>query len=381
MRRTPMPAAFLLLAGTALLAAAGPGRANEAVYQRLLRSTGWVVAGQNTGTCVLVDADKKLAATNFHVVGLRPEVQVLFPRSEDGRIVAERKAYQDDLTEKGIKAKVVARDPRRDLALIRLEQLPEGVEAVAIAADRPHPGQQVHSIGNPAASDALWVYSSGTVRQVYNKSFALDGSQLVEASVVETQSPINPGDSGGPLVNDDGQLVGVISGTNRNAALVSLAIEAGELRALLRGDVKTIDRTVRAALDRLNLKYAVDDLGEFRLNYNMTGGGSHSVFVESLAESLGKARFRKVWAVAQASDRPLSADVLRKALLDNPRWKVGAWEVQRVNGKECLVFCAKVPADLDADTLHTTLRAVLEISFDMKKAVQPADAPKAAAAR
>lgn len=381
MRRCLRTAAFLLLAGTALLASASTGRADEAVYQRLLRSTAWVVAGQNSGTCVLVDAERKLAATNFHVVGLLPEVQVVFPNSDEGRIIAERKYYQDGLAEKAIKGRVVARDPRRDLALIRLDRVPEGVEAVEIAAERPHPGQQVHSIGNPGASDALWVYSSGTIRQVYNKTFTLDGNQLVEASVVETQSPVNPGDSGGPLVNDEGQLVGVMSGSNRNATLVSVGIEAGELRALLRGDIKTIDRTVRAALDRLNLKYSVDDLGLFRLSYTMAGGDSHAVFVESLAETLGKARFRKVWSLACASEKPLSADLVRKALEENVRWKVGAWELRRVNGKECLIFCARVPADLDPDSLQATIRGVVEVAVQMKKATQPAESPKSEAAK
>jgi hypothetical protein len=252
---------------------------------------------------------------------------------------------------------------------------------VELAAKAPRPVQQVHSIGNSGASEALWVYSSGTVRQVYDKRFALAGGQVVEAGVLETQSPINPGNSGGPLVNDDGQLVGLVSASRRDAALVSLGIGVGELRALLRGDIKTIDRGVRAALGRLGLQYTVNDLGVFRLDFRMADGDRHAVFIGSQTEPLGKARVREVWAFACASDKPLPAELVRKALEENLRWKIGAWAVHRQNGKESPVFCARVPADFDPDSLGATIRAVLQVSYQAKKAAAPAEAPKDGAAK
>ena len=56
-------------------------------------------------------------------------------------------------------------------------------------------------MGNPGASDAYWVYTSGAISQVYQKTIRYN-TQTVQARVLETQSPINPGDSGGPVVND-----------------------------------------------------------------------------------------------------------------------------------------------------------------------------------
>src|SRR5207249_11462107 len=102
--------------------------------------------------------------------------------------------------------------------------------------ESPGPGQRVHSIGNPGSSDGLWLYTSGTVRQVYHKKWQSRGSQRIysfEAEVVETQSPTNPGDSGGPLVNDQGDLVAVTQGTASGAQLLSLFIDLSEVRTFL----------------------------------------------------------------------------------------------------------------------------------------------------
>ena len=52
-----------------------------------------------------------------------------------------------------------------DLALIELiDPLPEGTVELKLAADSADPADRVHSIGNPGASGALRVYTSGTVR-------------------------------------------------------------------------------------------------------------------------------------------------------------------------------------------------------------------------
>jgi len=87
-----------------------------------------------------------------------------------------------------------------------------------------HPGEVVYTIGNPGASDVLWVHSSGSVRQVAHLDYKM-GSQEVNAWVVETQTPINSGDSGGPVVNGKIELVAINSSHQTNARLMALACE------------------------------------------------------------------------------------------------------------------------------------------------------------
>jgi S1-C subfamily serine protease len=212
------------------------------IYKRTLRSTVWIVvpiggAKAATGTGSVVDLKGGFILTNYHVVADKDEATVFFPIIEkNGDIVAERSFYM----KKGarFKGKVVARDPKKDLALIQLnDKIPEGGRALYIARESPSPGQRLHSIGNPGASDALWVYTQGTVRQVYHKNFRIkgEGGFEVDCKIVETQSPVNAGDSGGPVVNDRGELVAVTQGhlSDAQARLVSIFIDVSEVRKFL----------------------------------------------------------------------------------------------------------------------------------------------------
>jgi len=214
----------------------------EKVYDRALHSTVWVLVPLGgtrayTGSGSLIDASRRLILTNYHVVKENERAFVHFPIFEKGKPVAERQAYP---TNKSLPGKVVAKDSRRDLALIQLDgPVPSEAKAMKLAKDGPSPGQRVHSIGNPGASGALWLYTEGSVRQVYRKQFRSgkegEGFIDIDARVVETQSPINAGDSGGPVVNDKGELVAVVQGhlSDAQARSISIFIDVTEVRDLL----------------------------------------------------------------------------------------------------------------------------------------------------
>jgi hypothetical protein len=351
----------------ALATVSGAVRANDRVYQRVLASTAWVLAGDTLGSGVVVDQERRLVATNFHVVGMQAEVRVVFPDFQDGVAVAERQHYLAGLDRLAVKGKVFLRDPRRDLALVQLERLPDGVLALPLAPASAAPGRRVHSVGNPGASDALWVYSSGTVRQVYHKRYAASGGPLVEARVLETQSPINSGDSGGPVVNDRCQLVGIVTAFRAGANLVTTCIDVAEVRGLLRGEVKTIDAKVRASLEQSKLKYAVNDMGVFRLAFTMRDGGSQFVYIDSQTQLLAESRYREVWATAQEVSGPLNSTLANRLLELNRKVSIGAWEVRKSGTKGLVVFCARIPADAETGELKATLQAVLGVSYALKK--------------
>jgi S1-C subfamily serine protease len=215
----------------------------EKVYDRTLRSAVWIlvpVGGgkARSGSGALIDAGRGLILTNYHVVRDDDRVLVHFPIYTNGKPVAERKAYSPN---RSVPAKVLAREPRRDLAIIQLERpVPPEAKALKLAKDSPKPGSRVHSIGNPSASGALWVYTEGSVRQVYSKKFLSKGRDgeapfEVDARIVETQSPVNAGDSGGPVVNDKGELVAIVEGhlEDSQARAVSMFIDVSEVRDLL----------------------------------------------------------------------------------------------------------------------------------------------------
>jgi len=217
--------------------------AGTSVYKNVLRSTVWVHSDRGggklaTGSGTLVDRGRRLVLTNYHVVGDVRKATVYFPDyGPDRKAIPERKHYLSRSSRLGTSGDVIEIDKQGDLALIRIDRVPDEVPAIKLAAESPDPGQTVHSIGNPGRSGALWVYTPGKVRQVYSKKWKarLDERTIhtFEAKVIETDSPTNPGDSGGPLANDRGELVGVTQGGALDAQSLSIFVDLSEVRRLI----------------------------------------------------------------------------------------------------------------------------------------------------
>lgn len=232
----------LLLALLVAAPASAQGPAGGAkVYQQAVPAVVYVQSvrpnGTASGSGTLIDADRRLVLTNYHVVEDNPKATVMFPEFRDGRPVPERQFYKDRAGRFGVPGRVVTVDQKADLAVIQIDRIPDGVKAVALAADSPTPGETVHSIGNAGKSGALFGYVRGTVRQVYRKKWqaALDKNRIAtfEAKVIETDSPTNPGDSGGPLLNDAGKLVGVTQGGATNADSVSFFVDLSQVKQVM----------------------------------------------------------------------------------------------------------------------------------------------------
>ena len=234
----------VLIPAVALVAAPAPAQepaGGAKVYQQAIPSVAWVHStrtnGLATGSGSLVDRDKRLVLTNYHVVGENPKTTVFFPVYRDGQPIPERQYYSDRAKRLGTPGRVVAVDKTADLALIEVEKVPDDAKGIPLAAASPGPGDAVHSLGNAGKSGALWGYVRGTVRQVYHKKWQaqLEKGHVAtfNAKVIETDSPTNPGDSGGPLLNDRGELVGVTQGGATNAQLVSFFVDLSEVKRVL----------------------------------------------------------------------------------------------------------------------------------------------------
>ncbi len=106
-----------------------------------------------------------------------------------------------------IPAVVIASDPLADLALLRLETIPTGVQPVALGdSDRTVLGEQVFVVGAP--------YGLGhtvTVGHVSGRRIQVDQGLGIEVEFFLTDTSINPGNSGGPMFNMQGEVIGIIS--------------------------------------------------------------------------------------------------------------------------------------------------------------------------
>lgn len=247
MQRVPFAVVLLATLLFAPIAQATQQTTGKDVYNKTLRSTALVIAPQgdkaSQGTGWLLDKARRWIVTNHHVVGTSERVIVMFPFFRDGKAVAEREFYIKSAPR--VNGRVVANDVKRDLALIELDSVPGDAVQVRQAKDSPSPGDNVHAVGNPSASDALWVYTSGTVRQVYRKKITQD-NETFDARIIETQSPLNPGDSGGPVLNDLGDLVGVSRAIRVGVQLVAICVDVSEVRDFIREAERNPQRVAEA---------------------------------------------------------------------------------------------------------------------------------------
>jgi S1-C subfamily serine protease len=235
----PMAAVLAVLGSATAIFAQSKDEGAE-VYRKVVRSTVWIHSDRgkllSTGTGSLVDKDARLVLTNFHVVGDVKRATVYFPAFRDEKPIPERSYYLDRRSSLGIHGTVLAVDKQADLAVIRIDKVPEGEKEIPLAGGSPDPGQSVHSVGNPGGSGALWVYTPGRVRQVYQKNWRAEVDNKAmnfKAKVIETDSATNPGDSGGPLVDDKGELVGVTQGGAIKAQLLSTFVDVSEVKRVL----------------------------------------------------------------------------------------------------------------------------------------------------
>lgn len=206
------------------------------VYHYLLKRTGCVrfaidASTFSFGTGWILDLPNRLMVTNLHVVDIRAgKVEVWFPdRDKSGEVIHDAAHYFQNV--KPIPATVIWTDRIRDLGLIQLDSLPDGLEEVPLAPASTVTGQQLFSLaGKPRGSEGLWIFSQGTVRGVYKRSIALGGP----IQVVETQIPLNQGNSGGAIVNNKGELVAVFEGLRTDAQLVNMCIDLSEVNGFLK---------------------------------------------------------------------------------------------------------------------------------------------------
>jgi S1-C subfamily serine protease len=214
-----------------------PASADSGAYQRALHATGWIIVPEENGyvvwgTCWVVDRARREVITDCHVVSGSRRARVYFPRYIDGEVIHDSSYYLGRL--RPIDGQVIYKDVKRDLALVRLDSLPLGVQALRLASEAPKVGEAIHSIGtSPLLTPGeVWRHARGKVRRVF---FMVTANRSKwEACAVETRSLHAQGDSGSAIVNSKGEVIGVLHGTSRSRKKrTGYATEVSEVKEFL----------------------------------------------------------------------------------------------------------------------------------------------------
>lgn len=103
-------------------------------------------------------------------------------------------------------AKVVGVDPNSDLAILKVEKLPQDTHPLPMGdSSKVHVGDYVVAIGNPFALGTSMSY--GIVSALGRVIPSLTDYTIPQA--IQTDAAINPGNSGGPLINMNGEVIGI----------------------------------------------------------------------------------------------------------------------------------------------------------------------------
>ncbi len=126
--------------------------------------------------------------TNAHVVAGATQIEITFA---DGTIS---------------EATLVGLDPDSDLAVLKVAQLPAGVNALPLGnINELAVGQTVVAIGNPFGLEGT--LTRGIISALGRTIPAMTPFSIPHA--IQTDAAINPGNSGGPLLDLQGRVVGV----------------------------------------------------------------------------------------------------------------------------------------------------------------------------
>ncbi len=127
--------------------------------------------------------------TNFHVIANAQKLTVTLQN------------------QKTFPATVVGSEPRKDIAVLKIEAPPQDLTPIQRYAGRwpLEVGQKVIAIGNPFGLDHT--LTTGIISALGREVDGIGGVTIRD--MIQTDAAINPGNSGGPLLDSSGRLIGM----------------------------------------------------------------------------------------------------------------------------------------------------------------------------
>lgn len=163
---------------------------------------------QALGSGFLIREDG-LIVTNNHVIEGADIIQVQIGSAAD----------------KLVDAKVIGRDGRTDIALLKVEGHGYPVLQLGSSATT-EVGEWVAAFGNPFGN-------AHTMTKGIVSAKGRDITEINRFPMIQTDAPINPGNSGGPLVNLKGQVIGVNAAIDPRAQNIGFAIPIDDVKSIL----------------------------------------------------------------------------------------------------------------------------------------------------
>ncbi len=159
------------------------------------------------GSGFVISADGYIV-TNNHVIEEVDEIIVAFENEEE------------------LAAEIVGRDPKTDIALIKVEPEKPLVALPLGDSEVVRPGDWVVAIGNP------YGLAHTVTAGIVSAKHRIIGQGSYD-DFIQTDAAINPGNSGGPLINLSGQVIGINTAINPRANTIGFAVPINMAKNIL----------------------------------------------------------------------------------------------------------------------------------------------------
>ncbi|MFF9566079.1 S1C family serine protease [Streptomyces sp. NPDC014685] len=165
----------------------------QTVIENVLPSVVQIDGAETLGSGVVYDS-KGHIVTNAHVVGNEETFRVTVATGE-----------------KVQRASLVATYPEQDLAVIKLDSVPDGLKPAKFGdSEKVEVGQIVLAMGSPLGlSSSVTQGIVSALGRTVSESRTGGGTGATIANMVQTSAAINPGNSGGALVNLASEVIGI----------------------------------------------------------------------------------------------------------------------------------------------------------------------------
>ena len=177
--------------------------------------------------------------------------------SSDGLLMTNKHVASDEEADytvllndgRKLDAKVVARDPGNDIALLQVEG--SDFPSLSFASGDAELGETVIAIGN-ALGEFRNTVSVGVVSGLSRSITAGGGGETERLDrILQTDAAINRGNSGGPLLNAGGEVIGMNTAVAAGGKNIGFAIPAPDLKRAL----ESYEKSGRIVRPYLGIRY------------------------------------------------------------------------------------------------------------------------------
>lgn len=263
------------------------------------------------------------------IQNLEPEVSIVLNSGTPNELVRQ--------------AEVISRDSERDLAILKVADVPSPPAPIALETDyKPVETTPVFTFGFPFGEALSKTKGNPAITVGRGAVSSLRLDERGEDSVVQIDGALNPGNSGGPVVDARGRLVGVAVATIRGSG-IGFAIPPATLHKILVGGISHVHVTRRPSPEGWAVDVELTLFDPYRK-------------IQQLAAHCAA---REVKGVSPPVQQPLDDSQKVDLVIENGKAK-GTWKMGNSAAKPEVVTVQPVRIDAEGKALYL---AVTQLRF------------------